>query len=782
MAYGIEYTLLCNSKKGNLYTAKIYEDGYTDPEIDRNVPINPFRLRKDRSEVVHGTSFEFAIREAVDFEYLKFYTSIPKKFKIELYKASTLLWTGYLNPQQYRAPYKPVPNNIFFMASDGLGLLKEESFTLTGKQSELAIIKHCIDKIGLDLGYAIAIGLWEINHDTSKSVLAQTYLDCDIFEDDNCYEVIEKVLGKYDAEITQWKGRWQIISSKDKKSTRMLYTSAGVYDTTEAAPTVLDMDYPRNAADVYPTEVLTHSLEPGGNKVKSMLKNYLFRKWSSGMFTDWTLGGSAIVSQGFKDGNFYAGLHSNANTDADYIESSIDITDVAGEAFVFEINVCPVAKDVGAYGAYTPVTLEMRMRVTLLVGSTTYYLTSTGWDTTPGIITASILSSMADDDITWTKVKIITDSIPGDGTLTCRLIAAFTTAYGLTDRKATFNEPSVYYLKDGELYDDKLEATAVFDDSVELKALSPVDIAAGDAPATENNSLLYDNITRLSDETPTSAWKFGSGDTIYTLVQAYLKLLASRNRVPRQKLSGNIKGTSIEFNSIIKHAYNSDREFEIADCEWDIYEETLRATLLEILAFSDEDITVTDEDGTVTEIAGDANLTVASVSLGTNPVAVDQTFNITVHVDNTGDLPGQNTIEWKIVNGSDETQTSGTHASQVIAAGEDDDDTFEVTAPDTVGSYTVKCRMSSDTAWVSSGTLTVSETEVAINSIQVIPVGVVDTPLSLTFNATNSGPAGRTRDLQARKLFTMSCTTKTISWFILVMRIRTLPTAQIITR
>jgi len=755
MAYGLKYELLCTSKKGNLYTAKILEDGYTDPDIDRNVPINPFSLRKDRAKIIKGTSFEFMVREAVDFEFMEFYTSNPKKYLIELYKASTLLWTGYLDPQQYSAPYKPAPNNISFRASCGLGLLKEEPFTLTGEQTEFAIIRHCIDKIGLGLPYAVAISKWEINHDRTRSPLEQTYLKCDIFDQDNCYTVLEKVLKRHDADITQWKARWQIISSVDRKTTRMLYGSDGTYDTTEAAPTVLDLGYPYEGAEVYPTEVLTHSLEPGGNKLpftynfglrESMLKNYLFTKYSSGMFADWTKQGSFNVYQRFAGGKFCAYLWGYENSYNYYIYQSFNIKNITGKNFRFSVEVCPMAYyNGGPYYLYAPINVTMRAMIKLVSGGTSYYLTTSGWGTSEAYFEAEVESVMNWSSIVWTEIGAITFEIPGDGVLTVRLQRIHANpapGSGQTYIGALFAEPKVTFLDDNEEYDGEEKAEAVFDDSVELLALPEETFAAGDAPDHLNNELMYDNCTFLEDSIPTQWWKLSSGDTVLSLLHTWLKLLASRNRMPRQSLTGPIKGTAIEFNSIIKHAYNSDREFEIAECIWDMYEEKLSATLLEILAFSDEDITVTDEDGTVTEITGAANLTVASVSLGLNPVAVDQTFDITVHIDNTGDLPGQNTIEWKIVNGSDETMTEGTHESQVIAAGEDDDDTFGVTAPDTTGSYTVKCRMSSDTAWVSSATLTVADTEVAINSIAVIPVGVVDTPLSLTFNATNSGPAG----------------------------------------
>jgi hypothetical protein len=754
MGYGIKYELLCTSKKSNLYKAKIYKDDVVLGNIDRNVPLNPFVLRKDRASVIKGTSFEFAIREAVDFEFIPFYTSNPKKYKVEVYKDTVMLWVGYIDPQQYNAPYKPAPNNIRFTASDGLGLLKNEDFTLTGRQTELDIIRYCLDKIGLGLSYAIAISIWETGHDTTRSPLAQSYLNCEIFDGDSCYEVIEKVLSRYDAEISQWKGRWHIISSRDKKTTRMVYTSEGVYDTTISAPDVLTFGYPHEGADVYPpNNILNHSLEPGGNRVRlsynygtreSMLLNYLFELYASAMFTDWTKTGSFNVYQYFKSGEFFAFLQGYANSDDFYIAQSIDVVNVSGEDFVFEIDACPYGRQwSGSYSGMDTVNMEVRVLITLAVGATTWYLTNTGWSTTPGYLTQTITAAKYLEELVWTTITVITSEIPGDGTLTIRLqrYKSASPGSGVYLLGVFFHKPRFRFLDNGEPYDDRMEGEAVFDDSVELTPLDDITVAAGDAPDMPNNNLMYDNCVFHSDDSVTSGWKFATGDSVHTLVQAYLKLLASRNRMPRQTLTGNIKGTSIEFNSLIKHAYNSDREFELAECKWDMYEETFNATLLEVLPFSDEDITFTDDDGTVTIIT-EADLTVASVALGTNPVNTEAAFNITVHVDNTGDLPGQNTIQWKVVNGADETISSGTHESQIIAASDDDDDVIEITAPDTEGNYYVKAKMIEDSSWVSSAALTVAATSVIINSIDTIPAGEASSSMPVTFNVTNSGAAG----------------------------------------
>ena len=165
----LKYELLCTNRKGHLYTVNILFDGYDGDPVDRNIPLSPFLLKKDKAAIVRGTSFDFSIREAEDFEFLEFYTNNNKKIKVELYDPSdNLIWVGYNLPQQYQVPYIPPPVSVTFTASDGLGLLKNEPFLMYGDsdpediitEDQFSIIRYCIDKIGLVLGYSIAINLF----------------------------------------------------------------------------------------------------------------------------------------------------------------------------------------------------------------------------------------------------------------------------------------------------------------------------------------------------------------------------------------------------------------------------------------------------------------------------------------------------------------------------------------------------------------------------------------------------------------------------------------------
>jgi hypothetical protein len=750
MAYGTKYQLYCKGKDGVTSKVVISEDDYTGSEIDRNVPYNPFILRKDAAAVICGTSLEFLIREETDFEFLEFYTNNPKKYKIEFYwPSTTLLWTGWLNTQQYEVPYKPGPTNVRLQATDGLGLLKEEDFTLTGTNSQLAIIRHCIDKIGISLSYSIAINLWEVNHDDDYCPLAQTYEDCEKFEDMNCYEVLEALLKKFDASITQWANKWYITSYKDKKVTRLIYTSAGVYSTTEAAATVLDLGMKgESGVEVYPNGCLTLSLMAGGKRVHitsdyglktSVLDNYRFEQYASLMFTGWTKSGTFTVYQGLKDGTYYAVLSSYSNVDTDYIYQAKSVVNGYGQDFKFDIDVCPIGYSLFTY-KFTAISMQVRIQVTLLVGSTTYYLTTSGWGTTAGYITQTITSAIFASDIVWSRISIATNDLPGNGTLTVKLMRFKSPTPGTSIHYigVAFALPSPHFLYNSEEFEDAFDDTANFDDSTESADLEDIEVIGADVPTYENASMLYDRVMRLSTGVPTVSWRFSQSDTAYTLINALVKMLASRNLHARQQLRGTIKGSGITFQSLIKHAYNSNREFELYECEWDVFAAKFAVTLLEFIAFADQDVTF--DSGT---ILGDAaNLTVASVSCGSG-FFVSDPINATVHIDNSGDSPGQQFIDWKVVDGSDVTQSSGTHLSGIIPASDDEDHVISMYAPSTAGTYYVKAKISTDSSWVSSSAITVAAApDVTLEAIYTVADGYAGGDLTIMFAATNAGGAG----------------------------------------
>ena len=601
MAYALKYELLCRTRLANSFSLKLLFDGYTGSPVNRDVPLSPFFLNKDCAGIIRGTSLQFSVREENDFEFLEFYTNNSKYIKAELYLGSTLIWAGYVTPQQYQVPYKPSPCNVTFTATDGLGLLKNEEFTLTGNQSQLEIIRHCIDKIGLNLGYAIAINLFEANHNENYTSLEQTYEDASIYGDKSCYEVLEKIIGKYNATITQCNGRWHIKCRNDVEEAPLLYDYQGNYEGIGSAPSVLNL-----GSDVQPVGNLQMSLEPGGKKVElvhdfgrknSFFVNYDFGNYSSSMFDNWTKSGSFNVLQRDQEGRKYAFLEGWTNDSGltDYIEQAVGPVEASSDDHVFEIDFAPIGNQSGiSYRA--SIYMTVRMVLYLHAGGTTYYyLTKNGWSTTGQYIDQTVLSSIATPE--WNKIKILTDSIPASGTLYVRLCRyyAINCPSDTTYAGVAFSNILFYALHDAQQLPGKVIAQANFDNSTEPNDLGEIDLFCADAPDYDNNIHQFLYITRLSDGSATSLWHRKGSVTEYSLLIQLARMLASDNRIARQKLTGKIKGAGISFDSIIEHVYNNNRKFEIVEGSYDVYEERWEVTLLEILSWSDESITFSSE-------------------------------------------------------------------------------------------------------------------------------------------------------------------------------------------
>jgi hypothetical protein len=159
-----------------------------------------------------------------------------------------------------------------------------------------------------------------------------------------------------------------------------------------------------------------------------------------------------------------------------------------------------------------------------------------------------------------------------------------------------FGNVNLEFILNSERYPAGLETLAKFPDSTEPNNLNDVQLLTSDAPDLPNAALLYKNITWLADGSPTTVWHILGASETYSILQQLAIALASDNRIAKQKLTGEIKGTAIAFDSIIKHAYNDNREFEISEGVWDIYEETFNVVLLELLSWSDESVEFTSVD------------------------------------------------------------------------------------------------------------------------------------------------------------------------------------------
>jgi len=329
-------------------------------------------------------------------------------------------------------------------------------------------------------------------------------------------EVLEAMLVKYNAWISQCNGRWHIVSATDKKSTPKLYTYAGVYESSGSAPSVLILGYPGDGVDVSPVGTLNMSMQAGAKKVKikhdfgykgSWLENHDFRTFSSssfGLFESWTKPDPTNweIYRRSTDEGYYAFLKGYEDSDAHYLEQSVEVENTDNDDFVFRMDFVPLG-----YNPYTNLMHNIQMPVKILVrlydGDSTYwYLTEDGWTTTPtNLFDNKMVPAAIKEPTSWHPLSVTTGPLPCNGTLLVRLYGiqssgpeGYEVLSGIAYARVQF-----YSLHDCEKLPGKLKTIATFDNSSEPGTLQDIEVMAADAPAYDNAGLIYKNITRLSD-------------------------------------------------------------------------------------------------------------------------------------------------------------------------------------------------------------------------------------------------------------------------------------------
>lgn len=642
MAYGLKYELTGKSTLWeDTYNLLISFDGYSGSEIDRNVPVNPFRLRKDAAEVIVGSSLDFGIIAETDFELIEFYTSNPRGIFTELKKNGTSIWTGFVIPELYKEAYSPAPLAVWFTASDGLASLKDVPYTLTGFKSELEILIHCIDNLDLSMGYAIAIGIHEKTSATNRAVLAQTYVDATIYDEWNCYDVIEDVLKKYTATITQHNGRWLIQRLNNHETGRMYYTTAGVYESTSAAPSVLALgEYGASGTDIWTVGSLSLEMQPAGKGVKithpyglrdSYLKNYNFEDSD---LSDWTAVGINFLEQRKYNDVYYAYIGGYASAATSYIKQAVYVDADSSSSFIFSCKVAAFgyAYSTGLGAAYTLLTATFK--VILSDGTNAYYLSENGWVDTNSVMSFEINSSMGHP--TWTDIKIYTDGIPISGTITVVLYKLVATSgqSGIRFGGIAFTDVFVANLFNDEVYPEGREMSVDFG-SAALLALPDIELNSGDAPDLPNNKVAYNNVLKLSTGAVTELWKIDGDSVESTLMGILARTLASNNRQASEKLYGQLRGEDLDFDAVIQHSYNSNRKFYIKEATFNLCDDTMDATLIELLDYVEQ--TITGGDGPLISISSNIDNPVDSAGHSAYTITVTANTNWTASLQDTGD-------------------------------------------------------------------------------------------------------------------------------------------------
>nr|DAS70995.1 MAG TPA: Minor structural protein putative tail fiber [Caudoviricetes sp.] len=565
--YGTRYVLQFDSEKfGHEYKILIKEDGYSGSPEKKSLGTAPLLRKDDSDSGISGTSLEMVIQADEDGELASLYTVDNKKFLVELYKNSSLIWTGYVLPEKYSEPYVPVPYDVSVTASDGLGILKDIPFTLSGEKTLFEVIRFCCNQTGITLDFIVFSSLAESSMNTSNSMLVQTSFDVSTFRDITCYEVLESLLTSLDAFITEANGKWMIARYTDLDKEGFLYSNAGeLRGRVSLESRVLGNVH----SGLYPIGNLELEIEPANKSVKftsdydlrpSFLQNYDFSGGDSG----WG-GFEYVIAE--RKGVWFAAMHGNSGKQERYIQQGVSV-EKSSQAVILEVKFA-LAQMFASMNGRAGEDREFALKMQLSGEGQTYYLSDEGWGTKDYRfpVHGSLQDMFWDRDLSTNYVddyegnfKITADGFPVSGQLTISIYNIYVEMSGTSKVRSSLFLDQVVVTND---------CSGGIDVSVNLaeKASTShedIDIRLTDVPFEENADKMFYNGLKVAGKY-TSAWS--CGDETDSFLYTILKSVCSRIGFPRKQLSGIIQGENLDSLMLLVDKYSGSlfypREFSL---------------------------------------------------------------------------------------------------------------------------------------------------------------------------------------------------------------------------
>lgn len=264
MAYAVKYLFKFQSSNGTVREIRVLQDGYSGSVIQRPLGRAPV-IKKEQNGGVHGTSLTFYAECHIDREYIEFYTSDPKEYRVDVYAGSTLLWQGYITPELYSEPDIAPPYDVQVVATDGVGELKLYDFAPQGTVTLRALLTYLLGYTGLTTDVNLVSSLKPGSR--GAGALLDMQICVDYLAGKTCYEALTYILTTLHATITRWGGAWVLVRETNVTFTgdkvRYFNTSGNSALLTGSVQTLGAM----RSAPAWPVGQLSTVIDPAKNKV-----------------------------------------------------------------------------------------------------------------------------------------------------------------------------------------------------------------------------------------------------------------------------------------------------------------------------------------------------------------------------------------------------------------------------------------------------------------------------------------------------------------------------------
>jgi len=590
--YSTKFLFEFDSLNGTYYRIRIQKRNYSGNVITRALGQAPVLKRESGDNGVYGTSLEIYAECTTDGEFAELYTSSATEFYVTLGRVvsntETIIWSGFVSPELYAEPDIAPPYDVQIIATDGLGELKRYDYVAQGRKPIYAYLQYLLSNTGhiiLSTDYLICNALHPTDPAiTAANVLGMVYINMDHLAGKTCYDVLVDMLTSFHFTITQLQNKWLMIREND------ISLSSGNMSCIDGIGSLVSIPTEQFGSMAsyqwWPVNQLEKEIVPAKNQVTivqpynfrpSMLDNYDFDE-----LTAWTNSNAELVSGvGVK----LKPVHTT-ETYAGYIRQAIS---VENNDYGFNLALKIAAKS-KRNGKISSKPVEVEVRIKIVIGSTTYYLTreddnSLIWKNEDNAIILSLepkaaISSRDDLD----SQTISNFQLPNDGTLTVEVKNPISSRYNNTIYigEVCFAQAEI------NGYKDVLNLT-----NNAREELEEVEITLGDAPVDEPNLIksIYNVLTYV--QTPTKKWVSDKITPAAEFIKVIAQDYALSCALPRLRLSGKL---NVPQNGIIAPIFRDSAASPIIyipeEWSWDLMNDEVDFKLISAPAAS---LTITSE-------------------------------------------------------------------------------------------------------------------------------------------------------------------------------------------
>lgn len=190
---------------------------------------------KGERKYVQGSSLTFSFYELNGENYDEIFDSDFRDYKLLLrnYDTSTVVWEGYIKPENLTKSYLDYHKLINLQATDAIADLKDIPFEkVIGRVPILNVVKNALSYTGIELPIEIQLNTWETSHMVEgECPIEKAYIDTRKFyalkdgktEYDDSYTVLERVLQPFSSTIKQSNGAYRITNYNEIESNVFVY-------------------------------------------------------------------------------------------------------------------------------------------------------------------------------------------------------------------------------------------------------------------------------------------------------------------------------------------------------------------------------------------------------------------------------------------------------------------------------------------------------------------------------------------------------------------------------